>query len=357
VKAIFRRGVKYAEEVRDSSKSCISIMFVGSAAGELGQLYVVYKGKFCYPLWTENGPPGCIYSATLSGWFEGFTFCDWLKGFVRSIRRTRAPGRVLLIGDNLKTHHSIEAIDICRENEIELVCLPPNATDKIQPLDVGLFKSLKVQWRDMLREYGTANPEFKALAKTVFPKMLRELVDKLDPRDKLINAFEKCGLHPINPERPMEKIPTSMDAEDIAKGVDRELLKRLEIRRFGDPAKKRPRGKGVPAGASLSGVNQEEEDESEEDESEEDEEEEETVDESSRSDGSNNSDDEAENKEEEVCIKNKFTEHFSITVCTIPVLKYRMCSRIHQSSHWPLAPLWLLVTRDNSLWRRSSETS
>ncbi len=37
--------------------------------------------------------------------------------------------------DNLSSHVSLEAISLCRENNIENVCLPPNSTDKMQPLD------------------------------------------------------------------------------------------------------------------------------------------------------------------------------------------------------------------------------
>lgn len=44
-KCIFKRGVKYPERVRDSTKSCISIMFCGSATGVMIPAYVVYKAE------------------------------------------------------------------------------------------------------------------------------------------------------------------------------------------------------------------------------------------------------------------------------------------------------------------------
>lgn len=43
VNAVFKKGVKYAEQVGDHSKSAISIMFCGSASGVLLPPYVVYK--------------------------------------------------------------------------------------------------------------------------------------------------------------------------------------------------------------------------------------------------------------------------------------------------------------------------
>ena len=51
-KCIFRRGVKYPERVINHSKGNISLMFAGSATGELLPPYVIYKAK---NLWEHMG--------------------------------------------------------------------------------------------------------------------------------------------------------------------------------------------------------------------------------------------------------------------------------------------------------------
>lgn len=202
----------------------------------------------------------------LSGWFDAFTFCDFLRHFAKFVSRRRGPGKVVLLCDNLRSHLSVEATEICEANDIVLLCLPANSTDKIQPLDVGLFRHMKAVWKNMLRHYGTENPEMRALAKPEFPKMLRELMEKMEPKQKLVNAFRKCGLVPIDPTQVMEKIPHRLATEEIAQHVDQQLLKNLEVRRFGDPSKKKkPRGKGVPVGASISAAKDSSSEEEEED--------------------------------------------------------------------------------------------
>ncbi len=65
----------------------------------------------------------------------------------------RQPGRKVLVGDNLSSHLSLEVIQLCREHDIMFTCLPPNSTDKMQPLDVGLFAPLKHSWRKLLKGY------------------------------------------------------------------------------------------------------------------------------------------------------------------------------------------------------------
>jgi hypothetical protein len=85
-----------------------------------------------------GGPKGTIYNSSPSGWFDMFIFEDWFtKLFLPAVHRL--PGKKLLIGDNLASHISLQVIQICREQDIEFVCLPPNATDKMQPLDVGFL--------------------------------------------------------------------------------------------------------------------------------------------------------------------------------------------------------------------------
>jgi hypothetical protein len=274
VKAIFSKGVKYAEQVRDFTKTAISVMFCGSAAGVLLPPYVVYKGANVYESWSTGGPKGTVYNSSASGWFDTFIFEDWFKKVFLPHTR-RLPGKKLLVCDNLSSHLSVSVIQQCREEDIEFVCLPPNSTDKIQPLDVGLFGPMKSAWRKQLRSYSDKDPSAKLLQKSEFPKMLKELVQSLNPKEHLPNAFEKCGLCPLNRTKVIERIPTVLKAQEIARHIDAALIKKLEVRRFGE-GKKRPRGKKVPAGTSYTAVEESSEESSEEEQEESTEEQEES---------------------------------------------------------------------------------
>ncbi len=144
----------------------------------------------------------------------------------------RLVGKLLLLGDNFSSHISIEVINLCRENNINIafVCLPANLTDKMQPLDVGLFGPMKAKWRKQLRTYADRDPTSNLLQKTEFPRMLKELLKKS-----------------LNLEKVLELIPSVVRKTEAARHLDAALLKRLEVRRFGESSKKRPRGKKVVA--------------------------------------------------------------------------------------------------------------
>jgi hypothetical protein len=172
----------------------------------------------------------------------------------------RLTGKKLLVGDNLASHISLDVIRICRKNNIEFVCPPPNSMDKLQPLDVGVFGPMKYTWRRMLRAYGDKDPSVKLLVKPHFPK---ELVASLKPQDLLPGAFQKCGLYPLDRSKVLEFIPSTISAQQVASHVDSALSQRLEARRFGEAKKKQPRGMKIPAGQSYTHVNSEEEETSE----------------------------------------------------------------------------------------------
>lgn len=62
----------------------------------------------------------------------------------------RLEGAKIILGDNLSTHSSIEATQLCHKNGIRMIFLPANATHITQPLDVAFFRPLKENWRKVL---------------------------------------------------------------------------------------------------------------------------------------------------------------------------------------------------------------
>lgn len=114
-KCLFQKGKKYCERVLNSSKQATSVMFCGSAAGELLPPMVVYKAINVYTSWCERGPKGAVYSCSKSGWFDQYQFEKWFFE-VALPRLRRKVGKKILIGDNLSSHISAAVIEACRKN-------------------------------------------------------------------------------------------------------------------------------------------------------------------------------------------------------------------------------------------------
>ena len=219
--------MKYAEEIRQSSKKTISVMFCGSAIGEMLPPFIIYQGKNMWDRWCHGGPKGSMFANTTNGWFDVCTFSEWFhKLFLKHVQEK--PGKKLLIGDNLASHLSYDVIETCKNNNIQFVCLPANATHLMQPLDLSYFSSLKQKWRTMLTDKATQHPNLPLMDRDSFPSMIKELMGKVDSKRLLPRGFEKCGLVPLNKNKVLDRLPTQQSSASVAQYIDAALISKLQ---------------------------------------------------------------------------------------------------------------------------------
>ena len=88
----------------------------------------------------------------------------------------------------------------------------------MQRLDVGLFAPMKKYWKKKLDAAKDEDPSTKLLAKTVFPKMLKELM-------------KTRYLVPLDPSQVIDSLPSQEKSLNVSSTLDRVLLKKLETRR------------------------------------------------------------------------------------------------------------------------------
>ena len=93
----------------------------------------------------------------------------------------RLEGKLVILGDNLASHFSEEVLKKCTDFNISFICLPPNSTHRCQPLDVSVAP-LKRYWRDVLTNWKkTDNRLNTTLPKEWFPRLLKQLLNRLKP--------------------------------------------------------------------------------------------------------------------------------------------------------------------------------
>lgn len=243
-KYIFKRGCKYPERVMNNSKTAVSIMCSGAANGEILPMY--------------GGPEKTRYNRSKSGWFDNVCLEDWFFTVVLPYFKNKT-GRKVIVGDNLSSHFSISVLKSCQENDIRFVCLPPNSTHLLQPLDVSFFAPMKRYWRSILTHWKTTiGRKHKTLTKTDFPKLLSKLYNRMTENDtaatNMKSGFEKCGLYPLNPNSPKSRLPRQTSTEDINNTVSSVVLDMLQETREGnEPTTKKKRKKrcDVKPGKSI----------------------------------------------------------------------------------------------------------
>ncbi|CAF4097226.1 unnamed protein product, partial [Rotaria sp. Silwood1] len=126
------------EENGGTGKDFTTVVVSGNAAGVVSPPYVIYAAKTVNPLWCENGPAETQYRCSKKGWINEELFTDWFESlFIPETVHISKP--IILIMDNLSAHISIKTIELALKNQIILMCLPPNTTHCLQPLDLTTF--------------------------------------------------------------------------------------------------------------------------------------------------------------------------------------------------------------------------
>ncbi|XP_034241768.1 uncharacterized protein LOC117645575 [Thrips palmi] len=135
-------------------------------------------------------------------------FCTTLLPWARAL-----DGPKVVIGDNVSSHFSKNVFELCAENDIKFVCLPPNATHLLQPLDVAFFAPLKTAWRNILNEWKQkSRNRTLTLPKPNFPELLKSLLESIEGNRErnLVAAFKAAGIHPLDRNQALKRIPGAL---------------------------------------------------------------------------------------------------------------------------------------------------
>lgn len=162
---------------------------------------------------------------------EGEQFIEWFtKVFVAGT--SCLDGAKLLIFDGHSSHISPQVVELAVQNNIELLCLPAHTSSILQPLDVGVFKAVKSAWRKCLRTYYDES-RYSNVDKRAFPGLLKRLNDGgAFSRVNAINAFEACGIYPLNRDKiTSDKLSTSIPLThqaETSQNVDKPTCENVE---------------------------------------------------------------------------------------------------------------------------------
>lgn len=158
-----------------------------------------------------------------------------------------SPKPILLLMDSHGSHITPEVIDLARDNDIHILTFPAHTTHILQPLDVGVYKSLKTAWQKEMYDYMAAHPTEKP-SKYNFHSIFNGAFVKAMSSKNIVNSFRGCGIIPLNrdaipkeklapsllterpdPEEPENNEPAPANGRPIVKTPDNEIKKILQI--------------------------------------------------------------------------------------------------------------------------------
>ena len=170
-----------------------------SASGQVLRPIIIFEKNWPSGPYSRNGPDGCLYGKSPNGYMDEELFLTWFEEiFVVGTSHVRP---TVLIIDGHGSHITYSVIKRAMEENIKIILLPPHTTNVLQPLNVGLFRSLKANLSKvtdgvkMLSVIG----DYQNINKTNFTAIFKESFERSMSLVTIKNGFRKTGIYLFNP--------------------------------------------------------------------------------------------------------------------------------------------------------------
>ena len=196
-KIIAETGKKQIGKIVSAEKGeTITAVVCVSACGGFVPPMLIFPRKNLNTRLMAGAPPGAIAGTSPSGWINGDLYLKWLEHFIKytaaSVNR-----KVLLIVDNHESHITLQACELCRNNGVVVVSLPPHCSHKLQPLDLSVFSSLKTAYYRRCSEWLHSNPG-KRITQYEVASLFGDAYCSTGNIQKSVNGFRSAGIWPLN---------------------------------------------------------------------------------------------------------------------------------------------------------------
>ena len=143
-----QRGARRVEMVGVNDKRQITAVFCGSLVGDFLPIQLIYKGKTsrCHPKF--QFPEGWDITHAPNHWSNEFTMIQYINNivvpYIVKVREQFSDTTpALVIMDNFKGQITDPVLSLLESNNIHTCLLPPNTTDRLQPMDISVNKPAK----------------------------------------------------------------------------------------------------------------------------------------------------------------------------------------------------------------------
>jgi hypothetical protein len=155
-------------------------------------------------------------SNTESGWMTSEVFTQWASGFCSwpNFHRQTLPEHIrgqtaLLYLDNCRSHCSLEALHILRENNVKVITFPPHVTHILQPIDVSCVRAFKAQLAKESKYFEKHVDKFVVTRTQADRRRVQLVLSTLSSIEACnfrvcSNGFRKAGIFPFDPMEPLK---------------------------------------------------------------------------------------------------------------------------------------------------------
>ncbi|EDN11369.1 conserved hypothetical protein [Histoplasma mississippiense (nom. inval.)] len=184
---------------RPGNREWVTAIESVNASGWAPPPYIILKGHNIQEGWFDGLPEGWRLDVSPNGWTTDEIGIKWLtRLFIPAANPRRVGTHILLILDGHGSHLTPEFDQICSENKIIPLCMPPHSSHLLQPLDVGVFAPLK-------RAYGTLVEQrmrlgFNTIKKADFLDAYPAARREAFKASNIQSGFRATGIVPLDPQ-------------------------------------------------------------------------------------------------------------------------------------------------------------
>ena len=144
--------------VHKDEKECLTALFTLSATGVLAPSMIIFPYKKMPESIPRSMLSGWSAGKSDSGWQTAETFFEYICNvFEPWLTKNKIVRPVILYVGGHSSHITGSLVLFCRQKDIVLIALFPNATHLLQPLDVALFRPLTRAWKKFFSEWRLDN--------------------------------------------------------------------------------------------------------------------------------------------------------------------------------------------------------
>ena len=154
------KGTKRVVIVGLGDKRQITAVLCGAMSGEFLPPQLIYQGKTTACLPHHNFPEDWHVTCTPNHWSNEDKMMEYIEKIIlpyvegkRKELELSAYQPALAIFDVFKCQQTEGVLKILEENDIHVVSVPANCTDRLQPMDLSVNKSVKEFMRSKFREW------------------------------------------------------------------------------------------------------------------------------------------------------------------------------------------------------------
>ena len=222
---------KHTHTVASATNEHITVHCCVSASGGTIPPMIIFTKTYPGGAYHKNGPVSATYAVSDTGFMDQELYFHW---FEKTFLKFAPPQRpLLLIQDGASSHISCPLIKSAIANDVILLCLPPKTTHITQPLDVAVYRKMKIETAKVMSQAKLIKSNLWVAKKNV-SQMFRIIYKTSFTMNCIIEGFRKCGIFPFNPNAVDKSLLLRscdvIDEEDIDLSVNNELAINIETK-------------------------------------------------------------------------------------------------------------------------------